>query len=66
MGGEEQQVLYGQYEKVIEIMSWVLVADNVKYEEDPKEQVKHQVLRMSQCEEVRHLHCIGTGFVQSF
>ena len=61
-----QKVLYGQFDDVFEITSWVLVADDVNYRDNTMEQVKHQVLRMSQCEEVRHLHCIGKGFAQSF
>ena len=61
-----EQVLYGQFDDVYEITSWVLVRDDVRYLNDPMEQVKHQVLRMSQCEEVRHLHCIGKGFTEGF
>lgn len=65
-GGEVQKTLYGQYEKLVEITSWVLVADEVAYKKSAKEQAKHQVLRMAQCEEFRHLHCVGTGFVEGF
>ena len=65
-GGEVEKVLYGQFDDVYEITCWVLVRDDVRYLDDPMEQVKHQVLRMSQCEEVRHLHCIGKGFTKGF
>ena len=61
-----EQVLYGQFDDVYEITSWVLVRDDVRYWYEPLEQAKHQLLRMSQCEEVRHLHCVGKGFAQGF